>query len=57
MGNSIKPHLEHAEKTGVCNLAKQDLPEVSCLHLCGTIINVNFFNAVSVIVMDYRQQC
>lgn len=28
MGNSIKPHLEHAQKTGVCNLAKQDLPEL-----------------------------
>lgn len=28
MGNSIKPHLEHAQKTGVCNIEKQDLSEV-----------------------------
>jgi len=29
MGNSIKPHIEHAQKTGVCNLSKQNLAEVS----------------------------
>jgi len=29
MGNSIKPHLEHAQKTGVCNLSKQNLTEVT----------------------------
>ena len=28
MGNSIKPHIERAEKTGTCNLAKQGLDEV-----------------------------
>jgi len=28
MGNSIKPHLEHAQKTGVCNLSKQNLTEM-----------------------------
>lgn len=28
MGNSIKPHLEHAQKTGVCNIEKQDLSEL-----------------------------
>jgi len=29
MGNSIKPHIEHAHKTGVCNLSKQNMSEVS----------------------------
>ena len=29
MGNSIKPHIEHAQKTGVCNLSKQNMSEVS----------------------------
>ena len=28
MGNSIKPHIEHAEKTGACNLGSQGLTEV-----------------------------
>lgn len=28
MGNSIKPHIEHAQKTGVCNLSKQNLAEL-----------------------------
>ncbi|KAI0220385.1 Leucine-rich repeat-containing protein 57 [Lamellibrachia satsuma] len=27
MGNSIKPHIDRAEKTGTCNLAKQGLDE------------------------------
>jgi Leucine-rich repeat (LRR) protein len=27
MGNSIKPHLENASKTGVCNLSNQSLTE------------------------------
>ena len=31
MGNSIKPHIERAEKTGTCNLAKQGLDEVNKL--------------------------
>ena len=29
MGNSIKPHIDRAEKTGTCNLAKQGLDEVN----------------------------
>lgn len=29
MGNSIKPHIEHAEKTGACNLGSQNLTEVN----------------------------
>jgi len=28
MGNSIKHHIEHAEKTGVCQLSSMNLSEV-----------------------------
>lgn len=32
MGNSISPHLENAQKTGVCSLCGQRLSEVRAIH-------------------------
>ena len=33
MGNSIKPNIERAEKTGACNLSLQNLREVCDLFI------------------------
>jgi len=43
MGNSMKPHLENASKTGVCNLSKQGLSELpDGMHrLSGTLRTLN----------------
>jgi len=43
MGNSIKPHLDNAEKTGVCNLSKHGLSELpdGFQKLSGNLRTVN----------------
>jgi len=44
MGNSIKPHIDRAEKTGTCNLAKQGLDEVNKLLHCQCQVKTTISN-------------
>ena len=55
MGNAIKPHIGHAQKTGACNLSKQGLTEVINLDslIYGTCMEHVNESALNYLILSY----